>query len=148
MSNEEIIRAFHLMWDNFPEAVMITQKSREVVAVNKKAAEFGLKPGIKCSSIGKPENHKGCQCNAGEPQICTYEGNFGKAYGFWIPITEKPEWIIHFGVGYAFDYPKIDRSLSQKATESIHGLTKGTELEPTMAAMAQGEANGVMMYCI
>ena len=32
MSNEEIIRAFHLMWDNFPEAVMITQKSREVVA--------------------------------------------------------------------------------------------------------------------
>ena len=63
MSNEEIIRAFHLMWDNFPEAVMITQKSREVVAVNKKAAEFGLKPGIKCSSIGKPENHKGCQCN-------------------------------------------------------------------------------------
>ncbi|MBQ6131432.1 MAG: hypothetical protein IJL12_03740 [Selenomonadaceae bacterium] len=23
MSNEEIIRAFHLMWDNFPEAVTI-----------------------------------------------------------------------------------------------------------------------------
>ena len=58
MSNEEIIRAFHLMWDNFPEAVMITQKSREIIAVNNKAAEFGLKPGIKCSSIGKPENHK------------------------------------------------------------------------------------------
>ncbi len=30
--------------------------------------------------------------------------------------------------------------------ESLHGLTKGTELEPIMAAMAQGEANGVMMY--
>jgi len=63
MSNEEILKSFHLMWDNFPEAVMITQKSREIIAVNKKAAEFGLKPGIKCSSIGKPENHKGCQCN-------------------------------------------------------------------------------------
>ena len=37
MSNEEIIRAFHLMWDNFPEAVMITQKSREIIAVNKKS---------------------------------------------------------------------------------------------------------------
>ena len=46
MSNEEIIRAFHLMWDNFPEAVTITQKSREIVAVNKKAAEFGLAPGV------------------------------------------------------------------------------------------------------
>ena len=104
MSNEEILNAFHAMWDNFPEAVTITQKSREIVAVNKKAAEFGLKPGIKCSSIGKPENHKGCQCDkavdTGEPQICTYEGAFGKAYGYWIPISAKPEWIIHFGVGY------------------------------------------------
>lgn len=148
MSNEDIIRAFHLMWDNFPEAVTITQKSREIVAVNKKAAEFGLQPGVKCSSIGKPENHKGCQCDkavdTGEAQFCTYEGNFGKAYGYWIPIPEKPEWVIHFGVGYAFEYPKINRSV--KKSESLNGLTRGTELEPTIAAMAQGEANGVMMY--
>ena len=150
MSNEEIIRAFHLMWDNFLEAVVITQKSREIVALNKKAAEFGLKPGIKCSSVGKPENHRGCKCNAavdtGEPQICTYEGAFGKAYGFWIPISEKPEWIIHFGVGYAFEYPKIDRSSAAKPAESLHGLTKGTDLEPATVALAQGEANGTMMY--
>ncbi len=32
------------------------------------------------------------------------------------------------------------------AEKSLHGLTKGTELEPIMAALAQGEANGVMMY--
>lgn len=150
MSNEEIIRAFHLMWDNFPEAVMITQKSREIVAVNKKAAEFGLTPGIKCSSIGKPENHRGCQCNqavdTGEAQFVTYEGNFGKAFGYWIPIPDKPEWIIHFGVGHAFEYPKISRGKAAKTMESLHGLTKGTELEPMMTAMAQGEANGVMMY--
>ena len=71
-----------LMWDNFPEAVMITQKSREIVAVNKKAAEYGVQVGIKCSSMGKPESHKGCQCNkacdTGELQICTYEGQFVK----------------------------------------------------------------------
>ena len=30
MTDNEIIQAFHLMWDNFPEAVMITQKSREM----------------------------------------------------------------------------------------------------------------------
>ena len=86
ISDNEIIQAFHLMWGNFPEAVMITQKSREIIAVNKAAEKFGLKSGIKCSSIGKPENHKGCQCNkavdTSEPVICTYEGNFGKAYGF------------------------------------------------------------------
>ena len=150
MSNEEIIRAFHLMWDNFPEAVMITQKNREIVAVNKKATEFGLTPGIKCSSIGKPENHKGCQCNVacdtGEPVFCTYDGAFGKAYGYWIPIPEKPEWIIHFGVGHAFEYKKISHGKAATKMESLHGLTKGTELEPFIAAMAQGEANGTMMY--
>ena len=150
MSNEEIIRAFHLMWDNFPEAVTITQKSREIVAVNKKAAEFGLQPGIKCSTIGKPENHRGCQCDkavdTGEAQFCTYEGNFGKAYGYWIPIPEKPEWVIHFGVGYAFEYPKIDRNQSVKPPESVYNLSRGTDLETAIATLAQGEANGVMMY--
>lgn len=150
MTDNEIIQAFHAMWGNFPEAVMITQKSREIVALNKVAEKYGLKVGIKCSSVGKPENHKGCQCNkavdSGEPVICTYEGNFGKAYGFWIPIAEKPEWVIHFGVGYAFEYPKINRGKAENKVESLHGLTKGTELEQAMEAMALGEAKGVMLY--
>lgn len=150
MSDNEIIQAFHMMWGNFPEAVVITQKSREIVAVNKTAENFGLKPGIKCSSVGKPENHKGCQCNkavdTGEAVICTYEGNFGKAYGFWIPIPEKPEWVIHFGVGYAFEYPKISRGKVESKVESFHGLTKGTELEPIIKDMMLAEANGTMMY--
>ena len=34
----------------------------------------------------------------------TYEGPFGKSYGYWIPIPEKPEWVIHFGVGSTFEY--------------------------------------------
>ncbi len=113
MNYENILQAFHLMWDNFPEPVMVTQKSREIVAVNKKAAELGLKVGVKCSSIGKPENHKGCQCNkaieTGEPISCTYDGPFGKAYGYWLPISEKPEWVVHFGVGSNFEYEKISR---------------------------------------
>ena len=80
MTNEEIIRAFHVMWDRFPEPVMITQMSREIIAVNKKAEELGLKTGIKCSSIVKPENHKGCLCNravdSGKPVYITYDGAF------------------------------------------------------------------------
>lgn len=108
MSDNEILKAFHMMWDNFPEAVMITQKSREIIAVNKMAAEAGLSAGIKCSSIGNPEQHKGCLCNKAadskETVTVTYEGPFGRAYGYWIPISEKPEWIIHFGVGSAHEY--------------------------------------------
>ena len=111
MTDNEIIAVFHAMWDNFPEGVVITQKSREIVAVNKAAAKFGLTAGIKCSSIGKPSDHKGCRCNkavdSGETQCFACDGPFGKAYGFWIPITEKPEWILHFSVGRAFEYEKF-----------------------------------------
>ena len=113
MTDEKIIEAFQLMWGNFPEPVMITQKSREIVAVNKKAAEMGLTIGLKCSSVGKPENHRGCLCNkaidGGKPVFITYEGTFGKAFGYWIPITEKPEWVIHFGVGGNFEYESVTR---------------------------------------
>ena len=113
MTEEEIIRAFHAMWDNFPEPVTITQRSREMVAVNKKAAELGLKPGIKCSSIGKPEDHKGCLCNKAidtkETIGVAYEGPFGRAYGYWMPIQEKTEWVIHFSVGRIAEYQKLNR---------------------------------------
>lgn len=150
MTEQEIIQAFHLMWDDFPEAVMITQKSREIVAVNKTAANFGLREGIKCSSVGKPENHKGCLCdraiNTGKPVAIIYEGAFGKAYGYWIPISAKPEWVIHFGVGYAFEYEKISRGKESQKMESLHGLTKGTELEPMIREIMMAEANGTMMY--
>ncbi|MBQ7608505.1 MAG: hypothetical protein IJU76_11140 [Desulfovibrionaceae bacterium] len=37
---QEVLNAFHAMWDAFPEPVTITQKSREILAVNKKAQAF------------------------------------------------------------------------------------------------------------
>ncbi len=108
MTDEELIHAFHVMWDGFPEPVMVIKKSREIIAVNNMAADAGVTVGIKCSSTGSPENHKGCLCNKAadtkETVAVTYEGKFGRAYGYWIPIPEKPEWIIHFGVGSAHDY--------------------------------------------
>ena len=108
MKDEELIQAFHVMWNDFPEAVMIIKKDREIIAVNSKAADFGLKPGMKCSSVGSQEQHKGCLCNRAadskQTVAITYQGPFGKAYGYWIPISERPEWIIHFGVGSTFAY--------------------------------------------
>ena len=109
MTDQEIINAFHLMWGDFPEPVTITQKSREIIAVNKKAEAMGLKPGIKCSAVGRPEDHRGCRLNEavdkGEPIYITYDG----AFGYWIPISVKPEWVIHFGVGGNFKYEKLER---------------------------------------
>ncbi len=113
MTDEEIIRAFHAMWDNFPEPVTITQRSREIIAVNTAAEKYGLKPGIKCSSIGKPEDHKGCLCNkaidSNQAIGVSYDGPLGRAYGYWIPVSGRPEWILHFSVGRACKYEELKR---------------------------------------
>ncbi len=114
MTDQEIISAFHAMWDNFPEPVMITQKSRVMVAVNKKGEEVGLKLGIRCSSIGKPEEHKGCLCNRAidsrQSVSVKYSGPDGSTlYGYWIPIPERPDWVIHFGVGRMPVYEDLRR---------------------------------------
>ena len=82
MTVEEIIRAFHLMWDGFPEPILLIRKSREIVAANKKAEAFGIKAGSKCSSYGKPEQHKGCRCNEAADEkktiAITYKGRSAK----------------------------------------------------------------------
>ncbi len=114
MTDSEIISAFHAMWDDFPEPVTMTQRSREMIAVNKAAEKAGLKPGIKCSSIGRPEDHRGCLCNraidSGQPIGVHYEdGPFGQAYGYWIPLSVRPEWVLHFSVGRSAAYAKLER---------------------------------------
>ena len=46
MTDEQIIEAFHAMWDNFPESIMLIKKSREIIALNPKRSAAGLKPGM------------------------------------------------------------------------------------------------------
>lgn len=119
MTDEQIIEAFHAMWDGFPEPVMITQKNRVVIAVNEACAQTGLlKPGMRCSSVGGPEQHRGCLCNKAadtkQTVAVSYDSPFGKSFGYWIPIKEKPEWIIHFGVGSTHEYEKMARPVVEK----------------------------------
>ena len=38
MDEQKVIESFHMMWDNFPDPVMLIKKSRDIYAVNKKAA--------------------------------------------------------------------------------------------------------------
>ena len=48
-----VLEAFHLMRGNFPENVILVDKSRQVMAVNKGAAAMGLiKPGMNRAKIG------------------------------------------------------------------------------------------------
>jgi hypothetical protein len=84
-----------------------------MIAVNKAAEQAGLKPGIKCSSIGRPEDHRGCLCNrainSGRTVAVAYEGPLGKAFGYWMPVAGRPEWIIHFSVGRCPCYEELKR---------------------------------------
>ena len=100
------------MWDGFPEPVMLIKKSREIVAANKQAESFGIKAGAKCSAYGTSEQHKGCRANEAADEkktiAVTYKGPFGKdSYGYWIPLPEKPEWMLHFSVGITMEYEEM-----------------------------------------
>lgn len=53
-------KAFHLMWDHFPEPVSLIHKSKCVVAVNPACSSIGRTVGSICIKHGKPEAHKGC----------------------------------------------------------------------------------------
>ena len=109
MTDEEIIAAFHAIWDNYPERAMLTQKSREIIAVNPQWAKRGVKPGTLCSEIGQPKNHKGCQCDraadTAAPVGVAFEGPHGKGFKFWVPVEGRSDWIVHFAVGSSVSYP-------------------------------------------
>ena len=103
MDEQKIIEAFHMMWDNFPEPVMLIQQNRQIYAVNRKAEELGINDAMKCTSIGTPEQHRSCLCNLAVKEKRTtcriYEGMQGQAYGYWMPVAGAEEYILHFGVG-------------------------------------------------
>ncbi|GEM_PF-96497 len=117
----ELINAFHLMWDNFPEPVGLVHKSREVAAVNK--GHF-YKPGDVCARSGHNGPHAGCLANqalsekkavavarrnpAEEKDVITY----------WLPFDGYPDYFIHFSIRIAIDYENRQFTLSPITDEA------------------------------
>ncbi|SFL93599.1 hypothetical protein [Pelosinus propionicus] len=108
MIDSKVIEAFHLMWGNFPEPVQLTHKNREIIALNAACQKFGRTEGMKCSTHGAPEAHKGCLANqALDTQQPTFKKiKFGEReiITYWLPIEGYPELFIHFSVGVTTDY--------------------------------------------
>ena len=107
--DSELVKAFHLMWDHFPEPCALHHKSREVVAVNPACKAINREVGSICIKHGKPEAHIGCLANTAlserEAQVVRKENDAGKEkLAFWLPIDGYPDYYIHFATRNIRDY--------------------------------------------
>ncbi|SPF44983.1 conserved hypothetical protein [Syntrophobacter sp. SbD1] len=109
MADKSILDAFHIMWNKFPEPVLLIQKDRTVLAVNALAQTAGVQPGIKCFTLnpeGAPDG-KCRQCRANEAlgqgvatrSEVTRNGKTLSTY--WIPLDEPSDIYVHFTLGFA-----------------------------------------------
>ncbi len=109
--DEALIRAFHLMYDHFPEPAQLTHKSKQIVALNPACKAIGREVGMMCIKHGPPEAHAGCLANkAIKNQTATWKTkpttslNEQTGVIFWLPVDGYPDFYIHFAVGYSKDY--------------------------------------------
>ena len=103
MEKAEVIKAFHLMWDNYPESAMLIDKKRNIIAANKIAPSTGRIEGNKCALVEPLEQHKGCLAEEawekGEASYRKKVGKLGDVVSFWVPIDGFPDYLVHFSVG-------------------------------------------------
>lgn len=86
MEKAEVIKAFHLMWDNYPESAMLIDKKRNIIAANKVAPSTGRIEGNKCALVEPLEQHKGCRAEEawknGEASYRKKVGKLGDVVSF------------------------------------------------------------------
>jgi len=101
-SEEETVRAFHLMWDNYPEQVRLIDRNYRVVAGNPAYIGAGGQTEVHCN-VGPAEMHRGCQAQAalksGETKSVCHPAGDIRAESFWIPVAGDGEYYVHFTNG-------------------------------------------------
>ena len=106
----QLAESFHLMFDNFPEGVQLTHKSKRIVAVNAPMRLRGRDEGMVCATHGAPETHRGCLAvKALQEQRPRWRQADPKPNGlrpivYWIPLPGHPDYFLHFAVGSQVDY--------------------------------------------
>jgi hypothetical protein len=110
--SDATIEAFHMMWDNFPHGVLLLNKSRDIVAINKRAEERGVRTGRKCFQLtGNTEIHRGCKADqalaeAMAQRVITNNKKSNRLIDtYWLPIPADKDLYLHFA---------IETDLSQK----------------------------------
>lgn len=100
------VEAFHMMWDSFPHSVMLLNKSRDIVAINKRAEERGVRTGRKCFQLSgnNTEIHKGCKADqalaeAVAQRAVTHNKNTNQLIDtYWLPVPADKDVYLHFAI--------------------------------------------------
>ncbi|UFS72259.1 hypothetical protein LPW11_08710 [Geomonas sp. RF6] len=100
--NEEISRNFHLFWDNYPAPVMLIQKDRTILGVNKAALAAGYPVGVRCIDLGEKKHHEGCAADQALQEgkavrAVVYLAHLGIVGAVnWIPLAGSSDLFLHF----------------------------------------------------
>jgi len=97
-TEEELVKAFHLMWDRYSEQVRLIDRDHRIVAGNPAYTDAGGLVGGKCN-VGPAEFHKGCRAaealNTGETKTVRHDQ--GGTESFWVPVAD--DYYVHFTNG-------------------------------------------------
>lgn len=100
----ETLNSFKQMWNLHPSPVLLVHKNRDILAVNKAAAEAQVPVGIKCYDLCKGDNVcAGCKANAslkkneGIRKLALSKGTDQFMDGYWIPVEGEEDIYVHFG---------------------------------------------------
>ena len=123
VDKEDLVRAFHMMWDNYPEMVRLIDRRFNVIAGNPAYFQMGGQIDVKCNT-GDPAFHKGCQAmNALKTQETKtlrseVEGITWEAY--WVPVSGASDYYVHFTNGFnAYAAKKMEEAHTGQAAEGV-----------------------------
>ena len=123
VNQEELIRSFHMMWDNYPEMVRLIDRRFNVIAGNRVFYQMGGQDGVKCNT-GDPALHRGCQAmnalKTQETKTLSSEVEGVKWETYWVPVSGASDYYVHFTNGInAFRAKKMaEAAAAQKSAES------------------------------
>lgn len=119
MTDQNTLDAFQTMWGMFPEPVLLVQKDRTILAVNRLAAQLGVQAGIRCFTLNPAHDPQSvCQrCRANQAlqsQQAVCESTPDGIRGYWIPVENQSDLYIHFGIGTAEAFAQAQATPSQE----------------------------------
>ena len=101
-TEQELVKAFHMMWDNYPESVRLIDRKFRVVAGNPAYRNMGGQVDVKCN-VGDPALHRGCQAihclKTRETKTLQTEVEGVKWDTYWIPVEGCEDYYVHFTNG-------------------------------------------------